>query len=75
MAGCIWKSAHIAVDPLDNDIVYGGSYGGYLTRLNHKNNSERGINVWHMGYGADIKFISVTHLIMFIYQKTRDKAF
>ena len=50
------ESAHIAVDPLDNDIVYGGSYGGYLTRLNHKNNSERGINVWPdnpMGYGAE----------------------
>ena len=39
------ESAHIAVDPSDNDIVYGGSYGGYLTRFNHKNNSERGINV------------------------------
>ncbi|HMQ63852.1 MAG TPA: glycosyl hydrolase, partial [Flavilitoribacter sp.] len=24
------ESAHIAVDPLDNDIVYGGSYGGFL---------------------------------------------
>ena len=50
------ESAHIAVDPLDNDIVYGGSYGGYLTRFNHKNNSERGINVWPdnpMGYGAE----------------------
>tara|TARA_X000000950_G_scaffold242074_1_gene296117 strand:+ start:9066 stop:12182 length:3117 start_codon:yes stop_codon:yes gene_type:complete len=50
------ESAHIAVDPNDNDIVYGGSYGGYLTRVNHKNNSERGINVWPdnpMGYGAE----------------------
>ena len=50
------ESAHIAIDPLDNDVVYGGSYGGYLTRVNHKNNSERGINVWPdnpMGYGAE----------------------
>ena len=50
------ESAHIAVDPLNNDIVYGGSYGGYLTRVNHKTNSERGINVWPdnpMGYGAE----------------------
>jgi photosystem II stability/assembly factor-like uncharacterized protein len=50
------ESAHIAVDPLDNDIVYGGSYGGFLTRFNHKNNSVRGINVWPdnpMGYGAE----------------------
>ena len=50
------ESAHIAIDPNDNDIIYGGSYGGYLTRVNHKNNSERGINVWPdnpMGYGAE----------------------
>ena len=50
------ESAHIAVDPLNNEIVYGGSYGGYLTRLNHQTNSERGINVWPdnpMGYGAE----------------------
>ena len=25
------ESAHIAVDPEDNDIVYGGSYDGFLT--------------------------------------------
>ena len=50
------ESAHIAVDPLNNEIVYGGSYGGYLTRFNHQTNSERGINVWPdnpMGYGAE----------------------
>ena len=50
------ESAHLAIDPLDNDIVYGGSYGGFLTRVNHKNNSVRGINVWPdnpMGYGAE----------------------
>ncbi len=50
------ESAHIAVDPLNNDIVYGGSYGGYLTRVNHDANTIRGINVWPdnpMGYGAE----------------------
>ena len=50
------ESAHIAVDPLNNDIVYGGSYGGYLTRVNHNNKSVRAINVWPdnpMGYGAE----------------------
>ena len=31
------ESAHIAVDPENNDIVYGGSYDGFLTRLNHEN--------------------------------------
>lgn len=50
------ESAHIAVDPEDNDIVYGGSYGGFLTRVNHKKSTVRGINVWPdnpMGYGAE----------------------
>ncbi|MDB4235409.1 glycosyl hydrolase [Flavobacteriaceae bacterium] len=50
------ESAHIAIDPLDNDIVYGGSYGGFLTRVNHKTSLRRSINVWPdnpMGYGAE----------------------
>ncbi|MFZ1705498.1 MAG: glycosyl hydrolase [Saprospiraceae bacterium] len=50
------ESAHIAVDPLNNDIVYGGSYGGFLTRFNHKTNSIRAINIWPdnpMGHGAE----------------------
>ncbi|MCA0131376.1 VPS10 domain-containing protein [Winogradskyella alexanderae] len=50
------ESAHIAVDPEDNDIVYGGSYGGYLTRVNHKRGTTRAINVWPdnpMGAGAE----------------------
>lgn len=50
------ESAHIAVDPEDNDIVYGGSYDGYLTRVNHKTGTVRAINVWPdnpMGHGAE----------------------
>ncbi len=50
------ESAHIAIDPLDNDVVYGGSYGGYLTRINHKTGSRKAINVWPdnpMGHGAE----------------------
>jgi len=54
------ESAHIAIDPTDNDIVYGGSYGGLLTRINHKTNEQRVINVWPddpMGHGAeDMKY-------------------
>ena len=51
-----WESAWIAVDPKDNDIVYGGSYDGFLTRVNHKTGTVRGINVWPdnpMGAGAE----------------------
>lgn len=50
------ESAHIAVDPNDNDIVYGGSYGGFLTRVNHGTEQTQGINVYPdnpMGYGAE----------------------
>ncbi len=50
------ESAHIAIDPLNNDIVYGGSYGAFLTRLNHKTKEIRAINVWPddpMGHGAE----------------------
>jgi len=50
------ESAHIAVDPDNNDIVYGGSYSGLLTRVDHKNKQLRAINVWPddpMGHGAE----------------------
>ncbi len=50
------ESAHIAIDPDDNDIVYGGSYGGFLTRVNHRTSELRAINIWPdnpMGHGAE----------------------
>ena len=50
------ESGHIAIDPTDNDIVYGGSYDGFLTRKNHRTGEERSINAWPdnpMGHGAE----------------------
>jgi len=50
------ESAHIAVDPEDNEIVYGGSYDGFLTRVNHRNKTTRSVSVWPdnpMGHGAE----------------------
>jgi len=50
------ESGHIAVDPTDDEIVYGGSYHGYLTRVDHRNKTRRTINVWpedNMGHGAE----------------------
>jgi len=50
------ESAHLAVDPLNPDVVYGGSYGGYLTRVDHANDQTRLIDVWPdnpMGHGAE----------------------
>jgi photosystem II stability/assembly factor-like uncharacterized protein len=49
------ESGHIAVDPKNNDIVYGGSYDGYLTRLDHSTGEERTVDVYPdnpMGDGA-----------------------
>jgi photosystem II stability/assembly factor-like uncharacterized protein len=49
------ESAHIAIDPTDNEIVYGGSYGGFFSRYNHRTNQQRSINVYPdnpMGHGA-----------------------
>lgn len=50
------ESAHIAVDPMNSEIVYGGSYGGYLTRYNHERGTVRSVSVWPdnpMGHGAE----------------------
>lgn len=50
------ESAHIAVDPTNNDIVYGGSYDGFLTRYNHETEETQAVNVWPdnpMGWGAE----------------------
>ena len=50
------ESAHIAPKPDNNDIVYGGSYDGFLTRVDHSNDQVRAVNVWPdnpMGHGAE----------------------
>ena len=50
------ESGHLAVDPRDNDVVYGGSYDGYLERINHRTKEQRSINAWPdnpMGHGAE----------------------
>ncbi len=53
-AGC--ECGHIAIDPNDNDIVYGGCYGGLLQRQDHRTDFKRSINVWPdnpMGHGVE----------------------
>ena len=50
------ESGYHAVDPQNNDIVYGGNYGGYLERLNHETGESRNVSVWPdspIGWGAD----------------------
>ncbi|HXG58751.1 MAG TPA: glycosyl hydrolase, partial [Thermoanaerobaculia bacterium] len=50
------ESGHIVAHPRNPDLVYGGSYGGYLTLYNHKTQEVRDVNVWPdnpMGHGAE----------------------
>ncbi|HZS47188.1 MAG TPA: glycosyl hydrolase [Blastocatellia bacterium] len=50
------ESGWIAPDPRDSQIVYAGSYGGLITRVDHRTGQVRNINPWPdnpMGWGAD----------------------
>jgi len=50
------ESGHIVAKPDDPDVVYGGSYGGYLTLFNHRTEEFRDVNPWPdnpMGHGAE----------------------
>ncbi|HYC61818.1 MAG TPA: glycosyl hydrolase [Thermoanaerobaculia bacterium] len=50
------ESGHIVAKPDDPDVVYGGSYGGYLTMYNHRTGEFRDLNPWPdnpMGHGAE----------------------
>lgn len=40
------ESGYVVPDPMNNDIVYGGNYLGYLSRYNHKTGENRAISVW-----------------------------
>jgi photosystem II stability/assembly factor-like uncharacterized protein len=50
------ESGWIAPSPKDSNIVFAGSYGGYLTRYDHRTKQLRAVNVWPenpMGWGAE----------------------
>jgi photosystem II stability/assembly factor-like uncharacterized protein len=40
------ESAHLAPDPLNNDIVYASDYKGYMQMLDHRTGQTRSTNVW-----------------------------
>jgi photosystem II stability/assembly factor-like uncharacterized protein len=52
------ESGYVVADPLNPDIVYGGNYGGYISRLDHKTGENRAVSPWPdnpMGAGADVQ--------------------
>ncbi len=53
-AGC--ECGHIAIDPKDEEIVFGGCYGGVIQMKNHRTGESRAVNVYPdnpMGHGAE----------------------
>lgn len=51
------ESAHLAPDPKNNQVVYGGTYKGYMNRLDHTTGQARSTNVWPdnpAGSGAEV---------------------
>ena len=51
------ESAHLAPDPKNNDIVYGGTYKGYMMRKDHRTDQTRSVNIWPdnpAGSGAEV---------------------
>ncbi|MGB5556020.1 MAG: glycosyl hydrolase [Flavobacteriaceae bacterium] len=40
------ESAHLAPDPKNNEIVYGGTFKGYMMREDHSLGQTRSVNVW-----------------------------
>ena len=41
-----FESGYVVSDPLNDDIVYGGNYLGYISRYNHITGENRAISVW-----------------------------
>jgi photosystem II stability/assembly factor-like uncharacterized protein len=51
------ESAHLAPDPNNPDVIYAGTYKGYMSRMDHKTGQERSTNVWPdnpAGSGAEV---------------------
>ena len=51
------ESAHLAPDPKNNNIVFGGTYKGYMMMQDHSNGQIRSVNIWPdnpAGSGAEV---------------------
>ena len=54
------ESGYIAPDPADPEIVYAGSYGGDISRYDHRTGEEQAVNPWPVNpigwAAADVKY-------------------
>ena len=54
------EAGHHAIYPKDEDIVFGGEYGGFMLRINHRTKQTQATNVWPdnpLGHGVeDMKY-------------------
>lgn len=54
------EAGHHAIYPKDEDIVFGGEYGGFMARLNHRTGQRQATHVWPnnpLGHGVeDMKY-------------------
>ncbi|MDP9120795.1 MAG: glycosyl hydrolase, partial [Acidobacteriota bacterium] len=54
------ESGYVVPDPKDPEVVFGGSYSGFLVRRNHRTGEIRDVNPWPndpMGWGAaDLRY-------------------
>ena len=47
-----FESGYVVADPSNPDIVYGGNYGGFISRFDHKTGENRAVSVWPDNYWA-----------------------
>ncbi len=51
------ESSYLAIDPLNDNVVYGGEFKGYMDRYDHETGQQRSVNIWPdnpVGRGAEV---------------------
>jgi photosystem II stability/assembly factor-like uncharacterized protein len=73
------EAGHHAIYPIDEDIVFGGEYGGYMARYNHKTKNRQATNVWPnnpLGHGVeDMKYRFQWNYPLFFSKHNPEKLF
>ena len=73
------EAGHHAIFPEDEDIVFGGEYGGFMERLNHRSNETQATHVWPdnpIGHGVeDMKYRFQWNYPMFFSRHDPDRLY